>query len=60
MVYGKVADSMKTIFAFCLTRTPNRVEAEDLSQEIVMEVLKSADSLREEQAFYGCIGWRLI
>jgi RNA polymerase sigma factor (sigma-70 family) len=53
VVYEKTTECMRTIFAFCITRTSNRDEAEDLSQEIVKEVLKSANSLRDENAFYG-------
>lgn len=53
IVYNKVTECIRTIFAFSLSRTPSREEAEDLSQEIVKEVLRSANSLRDEQAFYG-------
>jgi RNA polymerase sigma factor (sigma-70 family) len=53
VVYGKITECTRTIFAFCLSRTGSREEAEDLSQEIVKEVLKSGNSLRDEQAFYG-------
>jgi RNA polymerase sigma factor (sigma-70 family) len=53
VVYEKVAECMRTIFAFCLSRTSNREEAEDLSQEIVKEVLRSSGSLLNEEAFYG-------
>ncbi|GCD09274.1 RNA polymerase sigma factor [Clostridium tagluense] len=53
VVYEKITDCMKTIFAFCLSRTSSSEDAEDLSQEIVKEVLKNANSLRDEQAFYG-------
>lgn len=53
VVYEKITECMRTIFAFSLSRTPNREEAEDLSQEIVKEVLKSSNSLRDEQAFYA-------
>lgn len=53
VVYEKVTECMRTIFSFCISRTSNREEAEDLSQEIVKEVLNSANFLRDEQAFYG-------
>jgi RNA polymerase sigma factor (sigma-70 family) len=53
VVYEKITECMKTIFTFCISRTSSREEAEDLSQEIVKEVLKSANSLRDEEAFYG-------
>lgn len=53
VVYEKTAECMRTIFAFCISRTSSREEAEDLSQEIVKEVLNSAKLLRDEEAFYG-------
>lgn len=51
--YEKIMESVKTIFSFALSRTTNREEADDLSQEIIKELLKSAASLRDEKAFYG-------
>ncbi len=53
VVYEKTTECMRTIFAFCISRTSSREEAEDLSQEIVKEVLNSAKSLRNEESFYG-------
>jgi RNA polymerase sigma factor (sigma-70 family) len=53
VVYVKVTECTRSIFTFCLSRVSSREEAEDLSQEIVKEVLKSANSLRDEEAFYG-------
>ena len=49
----KIADASKTIFTYCMARTSNREDAEDLSQEILYELLKSAGNLRDEGAFYG-------
>lgn len=52
-VYDKIMDSIDTIFAFALKRTRDRYEAEDLSQEILMSLYSSANSLRDNNAFYG-------
>ena len=46
-------DYIDKIFAFALKRTMNREEAEDLSQDIVFEVLRSSASLKDEKAFHG-------
>lgn len=52
-LHEKVAEASKTIFSFCMARTASREEAEDLSQDILYELLRSADSLREDNAFYA-------
>ncbi len=46
-------DYIDKIFAFALKRTMNRVDAEDLAQDIVFEILRSASSLKDEKAFHG-------
>lgn len=48
-----IVNSMNSIFAFSLARTNNAAEAEDLSQQIITELLSSAKSLKEINAFYG-------
>ena len=53
MLDGKIAEASKTIFNYCLGKTRDRSEAEDLSQEILLELLKSAQNIRDENAFYG-------
>lgn len=52
-VIQKITDSMKNIFAFSLTRTHNATEAEDLSQQIIVELLSSHQRLKDSNAFYG-------
>lgn len=52
-LYERIAEASKTIFSFCMARTPTREEAEDLAQDIVYELLRSAENLRDEKAFYG-------
>nr|WP_278246204.1 sigma factor [Ruminiclostridium cellobioparum] len=41
------------MFAFALKRTMNSEDAEDLSQDIVYEILHSSPSLRNPEAFHG-------
>jgi len=53
VITEKIIESMKSIFSFSLARTNNATEAEDLSQEIIAELLSSADSLKDINAFYG-------
>lgn len=49
----KISEISKTIFSFCMARTKKREDAEDLAQEILLEIMKSAESLRNDAAFYG-------
>ena len=49
----KIAEAAKIIRSYSLSRTSNAADAEDLSQEILLEVCKSADNLRSDSAFYG-------
>ena len=49
----KVTDAAKTIFSFCMAKTSNREDAEDLSQDILYELIKSSGSIRDDGAFYG-------
>ena len=48
-----IANAAKSIFAYCRTRTNTREEAEDLSQDILFELVKTQHNLREDKAFYG-------
>jgi len=49
----KIGEVSKTIFSYCMAKTPTREEAEDLSQDILCELLKSAQNIRDEGAFYA-------
>lgn len=53
IVKEKVAECMNKIFAFSLSRTNSTSEAEDLSQQIIVELLSSAGNLKDINAFYG-------
>ena len=48
----KITEISKTIFSYCMAKTNTREDAEDLSQEILCELIKSSQSLRREDAFY--------
>lgn len=43
----------KMIFSYCRAKTSSREDAEDLAQDIILELIKSSDSLRSDDAFYG-------
>ena len=49
----KITEVSKTIYRYCIARTPTREEAEDLSQDILYELVKSSGNIRDENAFYG-------
>lgn len=49
----KIVQAAKVIFSYCITRTNSKEEAEDLSQEIMFELLRSKGNIRDEKAFYG-------
>ncbi len=53
-----LSDNLKNIFAFSLSRLYDKSEAEDLTNDIVCEVLKSAHRLKTEEAFFGFM-WRI-
>lgn len=49
----KIADIAKSILSYCIARTSNHFEAEDLAQDIILEIYKSADNILNADAFYG-------
>ena len=53
-----LSDNLKNIFAFTVSKLYDRSEAEDLTNDIVCEVLKSVHRLKNEAAFYGFM-WRI-
>ena len=44
-LHEKIEEVSKTIFSYCMAKTPTREEAEDLSQEILFELIKSAENI---------------
>lgn len=49
----KITATSKTILSYCMSRTSNQHDAEDLAQDILYEIVKSAQNLRDCHAFYG-------
>ena len=49
----KITDAAKSILSYCISRTPDRAEAEDLAQDILLEICRSAANIRDDKAFYG-------
>ncbi len=49
----KVTQIAKSILSYCITRTSNQFDAEDLAQDIIVEIYKSAPNLKDDNAFYG-------
>ncbi len=50
-----VEENLKTIFAYALSRVSNKEDAEDLTNDIVLAILQSADKLKSPEAFYGYV-----
>ena len=49
----RIAEMSRTVYAWCAARTASASDAEDLSQEVLLAMLKAAPDLKEERAFYG-------
>ena len=50
-----IEENLKTIFAYALSRVSNKEDAEDLTNDIVVAILQSADKLKSPEAFYGYV-----
>lgn len=50
-----VEENLKTLFAYALSRVSNKEDAEDLTNDIVLAILGSADKIRDQNAFYGYV-----
>ena len=50
-----IKENLKTIFAYALSRVSNKEDAEDLTNDIVLAILQSADKLKTPEAFYGYV-----
>jgi RNA polymerase sigma-70 factor (ECF subfamily) len=53
-----ILPELEKIYAYSLSRLYDKTAAEDLSQDIVCEVLRSVVHLRDNNAFYGYL-WRV-
>lgn len=49
----RISEAARSILQYCKARTRNSSEAEDLAQDIVLELYRSVPNLRDDQAFYG-------
>jgi len=49
----RIAEASKTILSYCLARTSTREDAEDLAQDILLNLAQSLPNLRDSGAFYG-------
>ena len=49
----KVEEIAKALLSYCSVRTSNHFEAEDLAQNIILEIYKSSDNIRNVDAIYG-------
>lgn len=50
-----IEENLKTIFAYAMSRVSNKEDAEDLTNDIVLAILQSADKIRNPEAFYGYV-----
>ncbi len=50
---AKVEEIAKALLSYCSARTSNHYEAEDLVQDIILEIYKSSNSIRNVDAIYG-------
>lgn len=50
---AQLADVSKSLMSYCTARTSNQYDAEDLAQDIFLELLRAAPNLRDDNAFYG-------
>ncbi len=49
----RITEASKSIFSYCMARTFSRYDAEDLAQDILVEIYRSAANIRDGKAFYG-------
>ncbi|MBO5778338.1 MAG: RNA polymerase sigma factor [Clostridia bacterium] len=52
-VSALLTECMKQIFAYALSRVEHKEDAEDLAGDIIEAVLRGAESIRDDHAFYG-------
>ena len=50
---AKVEEIAKALLSYCSARTSTHFEAEDLAQDIILEIYKSSNSIRNVDAVYG-------
>lgn len=52
-LHEKIAEISRTIYSYCRAKTPSQQDAEDLSQDILLELTKSVGNIRNDKAFYA-------
>lgn len=55
----KITEVSKTILSYCMARTSNQYDAEDLAQEMLLEIYRSSANIRDDRAFYGFL-WSVV
>ena len=50
---AKVEEISKALLSYCTARTSSHFEAEDLAHDIILEIYKSADNIKNIDAVYG-------
>ena len=58
VVMERLSASLRDIFAFSASRLFDKQDAEDLTNDIIVEVLASVDRLQNDEAFYGYL-WKI-
>lgn len=53
-----ITENMKSIFGFALTRLGNTNEAEELASDILYEIIRSAQNLKDKERFYAFM-WKI-
>ena len=53
-----ISDNLKNIYGYAFARLYNKDDVDDLTQEIVGEVLKSADRIKNDEAFWAFL-WKV-
>ncbi len=52
---AKIAEMAKTLYSYCIVRTSDHFEAEDLAQDIILQIYKSVDNIRNADSFYSFV-----
>lgn len=52
-MYDLLCGSMDNLYAFALSRLGNAVLAEDLTSEIILQIIKSHKSIKNDDSFFG-------
>ena len=53
-----ISDNLNNIYGYTFARLYDKDDVDDLTQQIVYEVLRSADKIRDEEAFWGFL-WKV-